>query len=155
MTHLDDQFYNRAVRSLPIVCVDLLVTNPKDEILLVQRLNPPAQNEWWFPGGRTLIGETRDQAVPRKLLQECGLSVIKAIDLGTYDLILKRPDDTTAHAVTTLYHVFANGKVEIDWQSSDFAWKPANEWLKILKDEWLCARINEYKSHQFSSKHLR
>src|SRR5271157_796432 len=145
---LEEELYRKIVRCLPIVCVDLLITNKEGLILLVKRLNPPGIGEWWFPGGRTLFKELRADAVLRKLKQECDLAPMSFKELGTYEIILDRETDgTTAHSVTTLYHVLAHdGEIKLDSQSSESAWKTAKEWIELTPYEWLRHRLQEWDS---------
>lgn len=143
---LEEELYRKVVRCLPIVCVDLLITNKEGLILLVKRSNPPGVGEWWFPGGRTLFKETRDEAVPRKLMQECNLQPESFKALGMFDIIIDRETDgTTAHSVTTLYHVIPqDGEVKVDSQSSEFSWRTARDWMEVTPYQWLRDRFDEW-----------
>lgn len=138
--HLDDEFYAKVIRSIPIVCVDLLITDDDGSILMVHRNNPPAAGDWWFPGGRTLLGEKRDDAVTRKLHQECGLTGSVVREYGSHDLIMDRPDGSICHALTTVYHVRKCPScldVILDSQSSDYSWRSPDSWLETVKYDWL------------------
>lgn len=42
-------------------------------LLLVQRANEPAKNQWAFPGGRVERGEKLESAARRELLEETGM----------------------------------------------------------------------------------
>lgn len=131
--------YEIIKKSMPIPCVDLIVVNGQNEILMLKRTNDPAKGEWWFPGGRVHFNETRIEAVMRKLKQECGLEAKKIQEIGTTDLILENSDNTLSHAITTVYKVEANGDVIIDEQSRTYAQKTPKEWLScdihiFLKD---------------------
>jgi ADP-ribose pyrophosphatase YjhB (NUDIX family) len=142
---LSDEAYANVLRALPIACVDLLVTNRLGEVLLVRRRNPPAANEWWFPGGRVLIGERREAAAYRKLSEECGLRAHGTRDLGTYDLILPLPDGGISHAVTTVFHLLADdGQVQLDAQSSEFAWRTAAAWRGAVRADFVSRILDEH-----------
>src|SRR3954468_17973634 len=100
---IPEEIYQMVVRTMPIACVDLIVSNSAREILLVRRTNAPARGEWWFPGGRVHYGETREAAVKRQLLKECGLQSATLHELYTLDVIL--PLDSTphvSHGISTL-----------------------------------------------------
>jgi len=124
----------------------LLITNKEGLILLVKRLNPPGIGEWWFPGGRTLFKELREEAVLRKLKQECNLQPESFKALGTFEIIVDRETDgTTAHSVTTLYHVqVQDGEVKVDSQSSEFAWRTARDWYTRTPYQWLRDKLDEW-----------
>lgn len=117
---------------MPIPCVDLLVTDPQNRILLVKRNNEPAKGEWWFPGGRVHYGELRKDAAVRKLQEECGLISHDIVELGTFDVLLDLPDSaSSSHGITTLYHVkIKNDPVTLDTQSCEYAWKTYVDWKK-------------------------
>ena len=58
----------------PTVAVALVVTL-HNEILLVQRANPPRQGYWSLPGGFLDAGEDPREAARRECLEETGLQV--------------------------------------------------------------------------------
>ena len=68
----------RLVELGPLVSIDLLVVNPKGELLVGKRTNRPAQGFWFVPGGRISKGETLEEAfsaiTERELGQACDLS---------------------------------------------------------------------------------
>ena len=53
------ELYKQAVEKLPICCVDVMLQRKSDKkILLFYRRDKPANNIWWWPGGRMFRGET-------------------------------------------------------------------------------------------------
>ena len=52
--------------------VDIIVQNPKGEILLIKRAD---DSSWGMPGGWVEDNETPDEAVKRELFEETGLSI--------------------------------------------------------------------------------
>lgn len=138
---IDKGLYHQIKALMPIPCVDLVVINDKNEILMLKRSNDPAKGEWWFPGGRVHFGEKREDAVFRKLQQECGLSTIKIHEIGTDDLVLKNSDGTISHAITTVFLVKACGEVILDSQSFESKWDTPSEWLKSINNDFLSKYI--------------
>ena len=134
--HIPAELYDQVVSLVPIACVDLWVVNPRNEILLVKRLNPPCAGQWWFPGGRILHGEKREAAVLRKLSEECGLQAAgRPRDMGTFEL-----DYEGRHAISTLYAVDVDRThVALDDQSSAYEWKSWRGWLddRKLTSGWI------------------
>ena len=66
--------YAAFVKSMPIVCVDVLLTRNSDgAALLVLRHSEPVRGLHWFPGGRLLFGETFTEAALRKVRALCRL----------------------------------------------------------------------------------
>lgn len=54
-------------------CVGIICFR-NDEVLLIQRANPPRAGEWSLPGGRIEAGETEREAALRELEEETGVS---------------------------------------------------------------------------------
>src|SRR5271163_4247703 len=128
---IPDPLYAEILRSMPIPCVDLLVTDPADRILMIRRVNPPAQGEWWFPGGRVLYRERRSEAARRKLREECGLVPDAVHELGTFDAIFEGDQGPGApHGISTVYHLnVTTTDVRLDGQSTKFSWRSLDRWL--------------------------
>lgn len=128
---LMEDFYLQVCRSMPIACCDLLVTDSMARVLLLKRKNPPAQGQWWFPGGRILYLEKRSDACLRILLSECGIHVSQAQELGTFDVPLENPvTGGMHHGITTLYGVRVEAGISVclDEQSIDHGWRTPRQW---------------------------
>ncbi|MCZ0963829.1 NUDIX hydrolase [Paracoccus benzoatiresistens] len=64
------------VRSSPLprpITAVLAVVIRDDQVLLVQRANPPDAGLWGFPGGKVDFGETLLAAAERELFEETGV----------------------------------------------------------------------------------
>ena len=57
MKYLPDQEYRKIINSMPIFCIDFLITWEK-QYLLLQRKEEPLKNDYWVVGGRLLFKET-------------------------------------------------------------------------------------------------
>ena len=126
--------YDQILKTMPIPCVDLLVIDNERKILLIKRRNEPAKGQWWFPGGRVYYKETRRNAAIRKLKEECGLVAIEIQELGTFDVMLEYPlNSSIVHAITTLFcmKISSHKRFQLDDQSMAFDWKSLREWEKI------------------------
>lgn len=115
--------YERIITVFPRVCVDILLTDSAGRVLLLKRTNQPAIGQWWFPGGRVHIGETRQQAAHRKLKEECALPVGELTELGSFDLFFEIGPHTY-HDVTILFHrqIPAGTQIILDSQASAMDW---------------------------------
>ena len=145
---IPESLYSQIVRMMPIACVDLLVVNGTGKVLLVKRNNHPAKGHWWFPGGRIWFGETRVDAVKRKLEEECRLRAAEIAFLNTYDVMLDRPDTgTLSHGITSLYHVRVadHRDLRLDRQSSDAAWDTVEHWLEQPLHAFVQERLTAYR----------
>lgn len=73
-----------------VLCaIDLVVRNPRGEVLIGLRKNKPAQGYWFVPGGRIFKGETAADALGRVAQEEVGVA-LHASDvrlLGVFDHI--------------------------------------------------------------------
>jgi colanic acid biosynthesis protein WcaH len=127
---IPEDIYQCILTSMPIPCVDLLVTDEKGRVLMIRRNNPPAKGHWWFPGGRVHYGETRQAAVRRKLQEECGLTASQLAELGTYDVIIEEPGAPVSHGITTLFSMTVRGSLSaaLDSQSTAYDWRRPEEW---------------------------
>jgi colanic acid biosynthesis protein WcaH len=145
MKHIPDEMYRQIIQLMPIPCVDLVVKNQKQEILLLKRINAPAKDEWWFPGGRIHYMETRQDAVMRKLKEECGIvgKVIK--EVGTYDVFLEADNKVPSHGITSVFEVLTEqDNVIMDKQSNTYAWKSGSDWLKIVNSKFIMMIIRKF-----------
>lgn len=75
------------VRLAPLVSLDLVVTNPRGEVLVGLRTNRPAEGFWFVPGGRIQKDERMEQAFRRLTAEELGrpLGLADASLLGVYE----------------------------------------------------------------------
>lgn len=120
---IDQKQYEEIIKIFPRVCVDILIVDDQERVLLILRENEPAKGQWWFPGGRIHIGETRMEAARRKLKEECNLEVTKLDEVATFDLLFI-VEGTTIHDVTILFKmvVSSNCKIQTDKQAKAYGW---------------------------------
>ena len=129
---IPEKLYQEICHVMPIPCVDLLVMDEADKILLLLRRNEPSVGQWWLPGGRVHFGETRAGAVVRKLKEECGLKANSTQELGTFDVLIELQESQgLSHGITTVFKikVVNQSATTLDGQSSAAAWRPKQEWL--------------------------
>lgn len=69
---LDTDTFRTVVDSTPLVSIDLIVRDEQGRILLGQRVNRPALNSWFVPGGRIQKNESLDEAFHRLTFVELG-----------------------------------------------------------------------------------
>lgn len=76
------------VRDTPLISIDLVVQDEQGLFLLGRRVNPPARDAWFVPGGRVRKSESLDLAFTRLCYEELGLEhAIRASAsfLGVYE----------------------------------------------------------------------
>ena len=142
---ISEELYSRILQVMPIPCVDLLVVGDADKVLLLLRKNEPAADQWWFPGGRVLLGEERREAAIRKLKEECGLVSTQFEEIGTFDIVFSDAQKPRVHSITTLFKLKSGpeSNLQLDQQSYDFCWLTSKEWLKRELHPFIRQRIEE------------
>ena len=76
--YIPEKLYEQIIDNIPLCCVDMIVVCC-GKFLLLKRTKSPANNQWWFPGGRLLRGEYLETAVKRKIQEELRIVKIKNI----------------------------------------------------------------------------
>lgn len=131
---IPNELYFQILRIMPIPCVDLIITNVEQEVLLVKRLNEPAKDKWWFPGGRVHHNEKRIDAARRKLFEEVGIraNYITKIEEILTDEVMLPLEFSRGHYITTVYRILVNQSFDVvlDNQSSMYKWMLPYLWLK-------------------------
>ena len=84
---IEQNKYLEIIKNTQIMSTDLLIFNPDGEVLLVKRLNKPAKNSWFVPGGKVRKYETLTDAVKRVSKTELGLELTINLYLGVYNHI--------------------------------------------------------------------
>ena len=114
---IETELFDKIKKSMPIPCVDLLVTH-KDSLLLMLRNNEPAKDLWFTPGGRIYRNEKLIDTVKRVLPEETGLQPTKITQVSTMSHIWPE-----AHTVTTYFRVEVDSdQVKLDEQHRDYKW---------------------------------
>ena len=122
--------YHRIIEVLPILCVDVIVTNTRGEYLLIRRANEPLKGEWWVIGGRVLKGETLEQAAARKVLEETSLNVQAVHPVGYYEALSQENPfglDPRLHAVSVVFSTVVDDRQQIRLDDQSMDWKYARE----------------------------
>jgi len=122
--------YKYIIKSVPILCVDVIVQNLIGEFLLLKRANEPLKNKWWVIGGRVHKGELMIQAAMRKVKEETSLNIKNLNLMGYYEEIFDKNSfniNSKLHTVSIVYSTVINSdqKIKLDSQSTD--WKFSKE----------------------------
>jgi colanic acid biosynthesis protein WcaH len=127
---LDKSTFLKIVELTPLVSIDLILRNPKGEVLLGFRRNQPAQNCWFVPGGKILKDERIAVAITRIAQAELGID-LNARDAhfkGVYEHLYAN-NFTGKPGVSTHYIVLAyefslpeGAQIRGDDQHSDLRW---------------------------------
>ncbi|EKT59803.1 MULTISPECIES: GDP-mannose mannosyl hydrolase [Providencia] len=100
--------FKTIVASTPLVSIDLVICNSKNQALLGLRNNRPAQGYWFVPGGRICKDETFDIAFQRLTLEELGIdyNINNAMFIGHYQHLYQdnfSDDNFSTHYVVLGY----------------------------------------------------
>ena len=137
--------YERIISVFPRVCVDIFVEDSHGHVLLLKRTNEPAIGQWWFPGGRVHIGETRFEAARRKLREECGIQAPELKELGSFDLFFD-VGHIQHHDVTIVFKLELSHAIPIvtDHQSSDYGWFSRNDCRTLALHPYVERNIKDH-----------
>ena len=127
-TWLEKEDYQKMLRSMPVVSIDLIINDEDGRILLGKRNNRPAANHWFVPGGRLFKGEDIPAAVRRISSQELGTELVHRRGLGVFHQLY--PDNFTddthgSHYVTFAMSVASTGSMSLaqgDDQHNELRW---------------------------------
>jgi ADP-ribose pyrophosphatase YjhB (NUDIX family) len=137
----DDGEYGRALDTLVVACVDLLIVDGADNVLLGRRQRKP-QADLWLLGGRMRAGLPYRTSAVRNAHRELGvqlnLDCLTPREIGHYSLVWdereQAPQDRGCH---TISHVFGyqagnNEFSRHNGEYSELVWVPKQ---KILQDD--------------------
>jgi colanic acid biosynthesis protein WcaH len=134
---LDNSTFTTVIDSTPLVSIDLVVLDSEDNALLGKRLNRPAQDYWFVPGGRITKNESLADAFKRLTLDELGeaFSITDAELLGPYDHFYDDyvfGEEVSTHYVAIAYVLRLTqplSKLPIDIQHGNYLWLSKTELL--------------------------
>jgi len=129
------------VRKAPIVSIDLIIKNDRNQILLGLRKNEPAKGFWFVPGGRILKNELIAEAFERIAKDELGINLeyTDSHFLGVFEHLYKenfaqKPGFGTHYVV--LAHEIRMPETQLkplDEQHSQYRWLDVNALCKEEK----------------------
>jgi colanic acid biosynthesis protein WcaH len=108
--YIEPYLFSKVIEHTPLVSIDLIIRNREGQVLLGQRINKPAQGDWFVPGGRILKNEFLSEAFKRLTLQELGkeFAIEQANLLGHYEHFYNDNvfgDDFSTHYVVIAYFI--------------------------------------------------
>jgi colanic acid biosynthesis protein WcaH len=124
---LSEELFKKVVASTPLVSIDLIVRDTQANILLGKRVNRPAKDFWFVPGGRVLKDETIEQAFTRLLVAELGMDKTSAYFKGIYQHFYEdnfSEENFTTHYIAIAYEVLFTAEMALlpAAQHHDYRW---------------------------------
>ncbi len=127
---MQSEIFLEIIDNAPLVSIDIILKNTSGKVLLGRRVNRPAQDYWFVPGGRIRKNETLRETMARISTTELGFGVdiADASLLGAYDHIYKDnfqgKDGINTHYVALGHEVLlsADQSIGFDAQHSEMKW---------------------------------
>ena len=124
MNYLPYEEYRKIIKTMPIFCIDFLITC-KNRFLLIKREEEPLKNEYWVIGGRLMFRETIKDAAKRIQQREIGRYYLNFKEIGFSNYFF--PNKLGAKATHTPAILFKISVQEefipiVDKKHSNFIW---------------------------------
>ena len=130
---LSEEIWRTCVDSMPIFGIDMIIFSRKCGVLMGRRINDPAKDKLFVPGGRVYKNEPIIDAFNRILLSETGLnfSFNKTISMGLYEHFYNVTSWATSECSThyiiearliEVDHENIKLKINLNEQHSSFEW---------------------------------
>ena len=147
---LHKDLWKTIVMNMPISAKDLLFYSDKKGLLMGKRINKPAKDYYFVPGGRVFKNENRNDAIQRIANQEVGCLINPAnfSSIGIYDhfyldSIWENTKITTHYIVEAILFEIEDEEIKfcLEKQHSEVVW--VNE-----------SNVEKVKVHKYSMKYL-
>ena len=118
MLNADD--FKKIVNCTPLIALDFILKNSKEEYFLGKRINSPARGFYFVPGGRILKSESLESAVQRLTQGELGIPLapstfkLKGIYEHLYEDSFFGPQISTHYIVIALESIVVLDGVGLD-----------------------------------------
>ena len=135
MNFLDKDTFSTVIENAPLISIDLVVKNSEDKILLGQRVNKPAKNSWFVPGGRIYKDESIEQAFQRITKDEIGkiYKIDNAKFKGVYQHFYNDnvfDDNFSTHYIVLGFEILINEELSLNTiQHDKYKWLTIEELL--------------------------
>ena len=131
---LNQKTFSDIIQNTPLISIDLIVMNPANQILLGKRVNEPAKDFWFVPGGRIYKDESLEQAYKRVVDNELGLKINlpQAKFYGLYEHFYDNNlfnDEFSTHYVVLAHKLMIDAEVKVNNQHEAYRWFEVDELL--------------------------
>jgi len=124
---LDKEVFASIIHYTPLISIDLIVENSKGQILLGKRVNEPAKDFWFVPGGRIFKDETLDAAFERTAKEEIGLDIKRedAAFINVYEHFYDNnvfDNEFSTHYVVLAHKIVTDKNLVVNDQHEKYEW---------------------------------
>jgi colanic acid biosynthesis protein WcaH len=148
MKILNKSIFKTVIDSAPLISIDIILKKD-DKLLLGRRVNKPAKNYFFSPGGRIHKNETIKNALMRIAKKELNINLLNQPKfIGTYehfypDSIFK---DISTHYINLAYEYHINEPLNLPNEEHDeYKWFSINE---LMSDN----KVHKYVKNYFRSQ---
>ena len=132
---LDKDIFSGVMQNTPLISIDLIVKNDKNQVLLGKRVNEPALGFWFVPGGRVFKDESLDDAFERTVKEELHLNLQRtdAVFDKTYEHFYDNNvfnDNFSTHYIVLAHKITIDKLPIANKQHSQYRWFEVNELLE-------------------------
>jgi len=131
---LNQKTFSDIIQNTPLISIDLIVTSHTNQILLGKRVNNPAKNFWFVPGGRIYKDEGLEQAYKRIIHNELGLNsnLPQAKFYGLYEHFYDKNffnDKFSTHYIVLAHKLMITTEIILNNQHEAYKWFDVDELL--------------------------
>jgi len=132
---LNRETFGCVLAHTPLISIDLLVENKMGQVLLGKRVNEPAKDFWFVPGGRVFKDESLDTAFCRITKEELGFEIKRADALfdKTYEHFYENNvfnNDFSTHYIVLAHKIYIDKDPLLNTQHSEYRWFEKQELLQ-------------------------
>ena len=112
MSYLSDEMYNLIYSNSPRLCVDMIIKNESNQILLTKRDQEPYNGFWHTPGGRVRFRESIEDAIVRVCKNETGASPQQVKFVGYCEFLTEVQNGNKRHSVSLFFTMKVYGDLK-------------------------------------------
>lgn len=153
---LEKELFSSIVANAPLISIDLIIKDIKRNILLGKRVNKPAKNSWFVPGGRIFKDETIDVAFNRITKDEIGkaydisLAKFKGVYQHFYDDNVFK-DNFSTHYIVLGYEIVIKEELSLDTiQHEKYKWFTEDD---LLNSSEVYTYVKDYFKKEKGMRH--
>lgn len=152
---LDRELFSSIIEQTPLISIDLIVKNRDEQILLGKRVNNPAKDYWFVPGGRIYKDETIEAAFQRITQDEIGerYLISDANFLGVYQHFYDNNvfnDNFSTHYIVLAFQLPITNRPLTNNQHTSYQWFTQSE---LVDHDRVYGYVKDYFNPQKGIRH--